>query len=102
MAVKKARGKEKAVRKTPAKKVQFQFPAAQAAEAYLVGEFNNWDTSAHPMKKDKNGVWELTIALQPGRYEYRFFIDGDWQSDISCCGCVPNEFGSMNCVRIVE
>jgi hypothetical protein len=54
------------------------------------------------MKKDKKGIWKTTLSLKPGRYEYRFFTDGKWENDPSCCGCVPNEFGSLNCVRIVE
>jgi hypothetical protein len=40
--------------------------------------------------------------VMPGRYEYRFLRDGNWENDRSCSGCVPNDFGSLNCVRIVE
>jgi 1,4-alpha-glucan branching enzyme len=29
--------------------------------ASLIGEFNNWDTTAHPMKRNEFGVWEVTI-----------------------------------------
>jgi hypothetical protein len=38
----------------------------------------------------------------PGRYEYRFVIDGKWENDPFCEGCFMNEFGTMNCVMIVE
>nr|CAG8438079.1 11684_t:CDS:10 [Entrophospora candida] len=34
-------------------------PSAKAAS--LVGEFNNWDVKAHPMKKNDFGVWEIEI-----------------------------------------
>jgi len=88
--------------KPKTKKVDFQFPAPDATKVYLSGEFNNWDTSANPMKKDKKGVWKTSLTLRPGRYEYRFFKDGKWENDTSCAGCVSNDFGSMNCVRIVE
>jgi hypothetical protein len=54
------------------------------------------------MKKDKKGIWKTTASLKPGRYEYRFLVDGDWKNDPCCPGRVPNEFGSQNCVRIVE
>ncbi len=83
-------------------KVQFEFVAPEAQRVYLTGDFNNWDTHGHPMKKDKKGTWKTTVSLKPGKYEYRFLKDGNWENDPACAGCVPNDFGSMNCVRIVE
>jgi 1,4-alpha-glucan branching enzyme len=91
------KGKTKAV----VKKIQFESRAPEAQEVCLVGDFNNWDSSANPMKKDKKGIWKTTLSLKPGRYEYRFLVDGNWENDPSCCDCVPNKFGSQNCVRIV-
>ena len=88
--------------KVAPKKVQFEFSAPEAGEVFVAGEFNNWDAKATPLKKDKNGIWKLTLPLMPGRYEYRFLTDEKWENDRSCYGCVPNNFGSMNCVRIVE
>ena len=89
-------------KKAAPKKVQFEFSAPEAREAFVAGEFNNWDGRANPLKKEKNGMWKLTLPLMPGRYEYRFLTDGNWENDRSCSGCVPNKFGSVNCVRIVE
>ena len=83
------------------RKVQFELPAPDAQEAYLVGSFNHWDTSETPMKKDKSGVWKRTLSLEAGIYEYRFFVDGNWKNDPSCSSCVPNAFGTQNCVRSV-
>ena len=88
--------------KDKTKKVQFEFLAPDAQKVYLAGNFNNWDSSANLMKKDKKGTWKAIVSLKPGRYEYRFLVDGNWVNDPSCCDCVPNEFGSQNCVRIVE
>ena len=84
------------------KRVRFEFPSPETKEVYLVGEFNHWDIHANKMKKDKNGIWKTTLSLKPGRYEYRLFADGNWENAPSCSGCVPNEFGSQNCVKIVE
>jgi len=36
--------------------------------------------------------------LTPGRYEYRFLVDGQWRNDPECAECVANPFGSENCV----
>jgi len=93
-------GKEMAG-KTKTKKAQFEFLAPEALKVYLAADFNNWSTSANPMKKDKKGVWKTTVSLTPGRYEYRFLVDGNWLNDPSCCDCVSNEFGSENCVKVV-
>jgi len=94
--------KSKTKVKIQTKNVQFEFLAPVAPAVYLAGTFNNWDASAHPMKKDREGVWKTSLSLKPGRYEYRFLKDGGWKNDPSCSNCVPNEFGSKNCVRIVE
>ncbi len=89
-------------KKSPTRKVQFEFPSPEANEVYLVGDFNNWDTHAKKMKKDKEGIWKVTLSLKPGRYEYRLLADGQWRNAPSCSGCVSNEFGTLNCVKIVE
>ncbi len=59
MAVKKS--KRTAKTKILTKKVQFEFPASEALEVYLPGDFNNWDSSANPMKKDKKGIWKTVL-----------------------------------------
>ena len=102
MLGKKGTKKSKTEAKVLIKKAPFEFPAPGAREVSLAGDFNNWDPKTNPMKKDKKGVWKATLSLKPGRYEYRFLKDGSWENDPFCCDCVPNEFGSQNCVRIVE
>ena len=99
MATKKATVKSEEV---SIAKVQFIFSAPEAHSVSLRGDFNDWDTFANPMKKDKKGIWKVTVNLKPGRYEYRFFVDENWENDPSCIACVPNDFGSMNCVIEVE
>ncbi len=93
--------KSKTKAKIQAKNVQFELLAPAAVAVYLAGTFNNWDANAHPMEKDKKGVWKTSLSLKPGRYEYRFFVDGHWENDPACSCCVPNEFGSQNCVKFV-
>jgi len=34
-------------------------PAARSLS--LIGDFNQWDTQAHPMKKNEKGIWEIFI-----------------------------------------
>ncbi|KAF9109560.1 alpha-1,4-glucan branching enzyme [Mortierella sp. AM989] len=35
--------------------------APNATEAFLFGDFNNWNNSSHPMKKDEYGVFEIYL-----------------------------------------
>ena len=83
------------------RKIKFELSAPEAKDVSLVGNFNQWNTQANPMKKDKKGMWKATLPLETGRYEYRFFADGNWENDPSCWCWVANEFGGQNCVRIV-
>ncbi|KIW13779.1 1,4-alpha-glucan-branching enzyme [Exophiala spinifera] len=40
--------------------------APNAEQAYLIGEFNNWNRDSHPMKKNHYGVWELHLPAKDG------------------------------------
>jgi 1,4-alpha-glucan branching enzyme len=49
----------------------------------VVGEFNDWDPFAHPLRKRSNGTRSVTVELEPGRH-YRFkylAADGSWLTD---------------------
>ena len=83
------------------KKVVFNLLAPHAQHVSLAGDFNGWDTASHAMKKDSAGVWKRSVNLAPGSYQYRFFVDGAWQNDPQSTNCVPNPFGTLNCVRQV-
>lgn len=84
------------------REVRFEYFAPSAERICLAGTFNNWDVEACPLRKDRNGNWHETLFLEPGRYEYLFFVDGSWQCDPHIKECVPNPFGSWNCVVRVE
>ncbi len=53
---------------------------------------------AHPLKRNRHGVWQATLLLPTGRYEYRFLVDGRWQDDPTCPERVVSGFGTENCV----
>jgi len=80
------------------KTAQFSIHAPGAKKVSLAGNFNNWDTKALQAKKDSKGNWMVKISLKPGRYEYKFFVDGSWLSDPSCKSFSTNAFGTQNCV----
>lgn len=88
-------------------KTTFTLPpgAAEMAESVnLVGEMNDWDITATPMKKGRDGSFKVTVELQPGRdYQYRYLINGDvWENDWDADSYVPSPFtGSENSVVTV-
>jgi 1,4-alpha-glucan branching enzyme len=84
------------------RKVIFSFLAPEAENAALAGDFSDWDPTRHPMKKDRKGVWKVSLNLAPGTYQYKLFVDGAWMSDPNCTDYVSNPFGSSNCVKKVE
>jgi len=87
-------------------KVTFDLPKAElpqgveAETVYLVGEFNDWDRTATPMKLGKGGAFRLTLELEPGReYQFRYLVNGEhWCNDWHADAYVPNELGGDNCV----
>jgi 1,4-alpha-glucan branching enzyme len=83
-------------------KVDFSLSAPNAEGVSIAGDFNDWNRTSHPMKKDKGGIWKISFNLVPGTYQYRFLVDGEWQNDPSCTDCVENPFGTFNCVRKVD
>jgi 1,4-alpha-glucan branching enzyme len=54
------------------------------------------------MKMDEEGIWRISLALNPGQYEYRFFVDGEWQNDPNCFSPAENPFGTSNSLKIVR
>jgi len=46
----------------------------------LSGNFNNWDKGGYTMEH-KGDEWLISIQLKPGRYVYKFIVDGEWIQD---------------------
>jgi 5'-AMP-activated protein kinase regulatory beta subunit len=88
--------------KTKNRRVTFSLMATAAEEVFLVGDFNNWDEKKHPMKKDESGKWKKDIIVAPGRYEYKYVVDGKWQIDPANKEVTHNRFGTLNNVILVE
>lgn len=80
----------------------FVYFAPQAKEVFVAGNFNDWNAANTPLKKNKKGEWSVSLKLAPGRYEYRYLVDGSWQNDQRPVECMPNAFGSWNCVIQVQ
>ena len=78
--------KKKPLKSKPVCKVTFALTKEQAKNAsgvHLVGEFNDWDVAAAPMRRQKDGSFSAALDLPTGReYQFRYLIDGEvWISD---------------------
>jgi 1,4-alpha-glucan branching enzyme len=98
MSKKKSKQKASATQKIKRKKAFFSIEAPTAEEVILMRDFNKWDTKVHPMKNDGNGFWSKTVVIPPGKYEYKFLIDGDWKEDPRNVQTCPNCFGTLNSI----
>lgn len=80
------------------KAVSFEYFAPEAESVCLAADFNGWNPGLTPLRKSRNGTWKVSVKLAPGRYEYRFWVDNTWQNNQKPVECVPNAFGTWNCV----
>jgi glycosidase len=87
-------------------------PGLEVRTVSLRGSFNGWGET--PMKKE-DGSWTITLDLEPGEYQYKFFINGQWPKDMchdptfgtpmvdpTAAGCVDDGFGGQNAVIVVQ
>ncbi len=85
-------------------RVTFSMPAAIWADTiYLVGDFNNWDKTATPLRLGEQN-WSVSLELEVDRaYQYRYLVNGsDWYNDWRADRYEPNEFGGDNSVVITS
>lgn len=78
--------------------VELTYAAPHAEKVFVAGDFNDWRAGDTRLRRDETGTWKTQLWLGPGRYEYRFIVDGDWHDDPHASVRVPNAFGSRNCV----
>lgn len=70
-----------------------------ADRVYLVGDFNAWNRTSHPMRQQTDGRWSITIELPAGpAYEFRYLCDGEWLNDSQADAYHESLIGSHNCV----
>lgn len=82
-------------------RVWFYLPSQVEAEsAHLVGDFNDWDMKADPMKVKKDGTFYTAVTLETGQeYQFRYLLDNQrWENDWDADAYKTNELGTENSV----
>jgi 1,4-alpha-glucan branching enzyme len=80
----------------------FRYYDKDADKVHLAGDFNNWSPAADPMiDRNGDGEWTLFYPLSPGRYEYKFVVDGVyWIADPKNPNAVSDGFEGRNSVIV--
>lgn len=71
----------------------------QARTVALAGTFNNWNQSATLCGREVD-AWVCRIDLAPGRYTYKFVIDGNWITDPANAQTEDDGRGNINSVLV--
>ena len=72
------------------------------ASVAVAGSLNNWDPKNSPMQQNEEGIWQVTLDLDPGAYQYQVVVDGEWMLDPGNPVKVDNNIGGFNSQLIVE
>jgi chromosome partitioning protein len=76
----------------------FILRAEGAQDVRLAGDFNNWNPERTPMRMVRKATYQVQLPLPPGRYQYRYVVDGRWEKDPANQKVAPNPFGEVNSV----
>jgi chromosome partitioning protein len=77
--------------------VLFTLDAPAAERVQIAGDFNSWEPAGNDLEFS-DGVWRTVLPLQPGRYRYRYVVDGDWKADPLNPGVEPSPYGDYDSV----
>ncbi len=81
-------------------RVTFELPSCIWADRiFLTGDFNDWNETDLPLRQQRDGIWRVELDLPVDKeYEFRYIVDGKWQTDYHADGFTSNSFGSVNSV----
>lgn len=75
----------------------------EARLVQVAGDFNGWNPEHTPLEPAGGGAWTVTLPLEPGRYQYKFVVDGQtWIADPYAAEQHDDGFGSSNAVLDVR
>jgi chromosome partitioning protein len=77
--------------------VIFTYYDPAARDVQIAGDFSDWKPlSNQPVRQGKEGVWRVKLALTPGRYQYKYIVDGQWKIDPNNDDVITDEAGVRN------
>ena len=93
--------KKKYLKSKPKCKVTFRLEKSYvdgASSVDIVGDFNNWDENATPMKKLKNGDFKYEANLDiDTEYQFRYKVNKDyWVNDDQADNYSPSPYPGID------
>lgn len=73
--------------------LNFTCNAPLAQSVSLVGDFNQWNPTLHPMKQMPDKAWLVTAELKHGHHRYAFWVAGHLLLDPQAQGITRNDQG---------
>lgn len=86
----------------PARAVAFDVEDPTALYVEVTGDFTGWVQHGIRLRHHGNGGWRTILTLEPGDYQYRLRINGEWKDHAEATRRVANAFGTENCVLEVK
>jgi chromosome partitioning protein len=88
------------------REVVVHFRDARASDVRIAGDFNGWvpDKGVRSLieSEGETRVWTKILQLPPGRYMYRYVVDGEWCEDPGNPEAVSSSVGGRNSVLVVR
>jgi len=82
--------------------VLFKIEARGAGKVEVIGDFNSWGDPVELNDDDEDGVWITIARMDPGTYQYKYIVDGQWQSDPANPVDVDDTHGGRNSIMVVK
>src|SRR5665213_3154408 len=83
------------------KPIHFFCDFPQAVSVCLIGDFNDWNPTAHPMQHQPDGSWFLEVPLPHGHHAYLFLVDGKSRPDARAMGAIRNDrYGLISLIAV--
>jgi chromosome partitioning protein len=83
--------------------VKFTLKSPDARHVYVVGDFNSWTLDDNSRLDRRNTLeWHKSVTLKPGKYRYKFVVDGRWIHDPDNPQREDNIFGNFDSVLNLE
>lgn len=83
--------------------VMLKISLPEAKKVFLAGDFNGWRADeASAMTNSQDGSWFIRLKLNPGRYHYRFVVDGRWMADPANPSTEMNPYGEYDSLLTIK
>jgi chromosome partitioning protein len=88
------------------REVVVRFRDTRASDVRIAGDFNGWvpDKGVRSLIESEGAtrVWTKILQLPPGRYQYRYVVDGEWREDPDNPETAGGAVGGRNSVLVVR